>query len=134
MTSALFSLSGLLIPIGIGLAGLFAAILAHRGHATSGTWTLLISSVLYLLSIVGLGVVFYFLITSISRIGSPAAPETNSNLELTEILMMVTTTILGLSTLCYSIGILLLSLRWKAYSEETEELEKLALELAAERT
>ena len=48
--------------------------------------------------------------------------------------MMVTTTILGLSTLCYSIGILLLSLRWKAYSEETEELEKLALELAAERT
>lgn len=126
---AFFGLITLLIPLGLGVAALFAGILAHRGQATVGTWTLLISSAVYLLSVVGMGFGQFFFFSSIG----PTSSGLDLDWEVYEIVMMVVTTLLILSLFAYSIGILLMGLQWGAISKENADLEKLAQDLALAR-
>ena len=120
----LFSLIGLIIPLGLGIAGLFAAILAHRGQTSAGTWTLIISSTTCILSTVGLGLSMFFFFTG-------SGP--NSNWEIYETIIEFTAILFLLSVFAYCIGIMLMGLKWKSLSKENTDLEQLAQELAAQR-
>ena len=120
----LFSLIGLIIPLGLEIAGLFAAILAHRGQTSAGTWTLIISSTTCILSTVGLGLSMFFFFTG-------SGP--NSNWEIYETIIEFTAILFLLSVFAYCIGIMLMGLKWKSLSKENTDLEQLAQELAAQR-
>ena len=125
----LFSLIGLIIPLGLEIAGLFAAILAHRGQTSAGTWTLIISSTTCILSTVGLGLSMFFFFTGSSSSG----PGPNSNWEIYETIIEFTAILFLLSVFAYCIGIMLMGLKWKSLSKENTDLEQLAQELAAQR-
>ena len=129
---AFLGLLTLLIPLGLGIAALFAAIIAHRGHPSGGTWTLLISTAIYFLSLIGMGVGQYFLISgSIGR--SSSSSGSLPDLELYLLILAIAMGLITLSLLAYSIGILLMGLKWGKLSHETAELERLAQKLAMER-
>jgi len=126
---AIFTVISLLIPLGIGIAAIFAAILAHRGQQSSATWTLLISSSVYLLSLIALGVFAFFSISTMRPGSSGPPPQEN----LIEILAYILYFFLVGSLLTYSYGIFLMGKQWKSHSDETAKLEKIAQELAIER-
>ncbi|MGJ8725897.1 MAG: hypothetical protein ACSHYB_15185 [Roseibacillus sp.] len=110
------NLLALLIPFGLGLLILFAAILAHRGFATKGTWTVLISICGYFLSVVAL--------LALSFIGAPHSMGS---------ILSLFGWLITLSAFSLGIGAFLMTMHWKTLSQETADLEKLALQLAAER-
>lgn len=129
MTTRILGILTLIIPLAIGIGALFAAILAHRGHKTKGTLTLLISSILYLLSLIGAVVcISYSFSISFSHYSDP-----NDFHKIIEVLSIMFVSLLVLSILSYGIGFLLMGLKWKSFSQKVDELEMLAQKLAAER-
>ena len=119
----IFSFISLIIPLGLGIAGLLGALMAHRGYPTKGTWTLLISSIVFLVLILVLGAMTIFAING-------GGGATGSFLDY---LAMVLAILWFLSFLGLSLGSFLMTSAWKKLTEETQDLEQLAQQLAAER-
>ena len=112
------SFIGLIMLLGLGLSALLGALAAHRGFVNKGTWTLLISSILYLLILVGLTGASFF---------------AYSGGQLYELLSKILAFLWFASLLGISTGAFLITSQWRKLSSETNGLEKLALQLAAER-
>ena len=110
------NLFNLLLPIGFGLLVLLGGLFAHRGFATKGTWTVLISAEIFLVSLIA-SLAFTLIETPFGYI---------SNISIWGWLM-----VLSIFSLC--IGAFLMTNHWRTLSQETAELEKLAVQLAAER-
>lgn len=122
-----FGLIGLIIPLGLGLAGLFGGILAHRGFPTKGTWALIISSACYLLLVILLGVSQVLMFSSLTS-GSGM-----SDTSWIEILLYGVMTLFVLSLIGMCLGAFWMTSNWKTLSLETAALEEKAQELASER-
>ena len=134
MSSIYFSLLFLLIPLCLGITAIFLALIAHRGHATSGTWTLLISASIYSLTIISFGFAQYFFISSFLGSSHGAGTKVGTyDFDFYEQIMMITSGVFVLSILGYSLGILFMSRQWASLSKETSDLEELAQTLARER-
>jgi len=127
---AIFGILSLLIPLGIVLAGLFAAFLAHRGHPTRATWTLLIASASNILIMILLGGSLFFLSTMSH---SPSASGVFSNADFLEVCRVIVYLLWIASIVAYCCGVFQMGTQWKAHSEETAKLEQLAQELAINR-
>ena len=105
-----------MIPVGFGLLVLLAGLLAHRGCATKGTWTVLISAGIFLVSLVA-SLAFTFIGASFGYISA----------------ISIWGWLMGLSIFGLCFGAFLMTKHWQTLSQETAELENLALQLAAER-
>lgn len=118
---------GFIILLGITALITFSAAMAHRGHATKGTWTLLVSASIQLVLILILGGRYTLGFSHMVFEGS------STNFDSSEILWKALLAFYLLSFIGMAVGAFLMTSHWKKLSEETEELEQLAHQLASER-
>ncbi|MEM9080263.1 MAG: hypothetical protein AAGC74_06165 [Verrucomicrobiota bacterium] len=107
----------LFIPLGIGLLFGISGLLAHRGFAFWGTWTMLTSSATFIISAIGLFALSAYLV------GNPG---------YSELIAYITLLLLALSTLGYTVGLNAVCLRSRKLFSQATILEKITQDLATQ--